>query len=303
MGGSATAPYFDMCMMEMLKGAGLYQNGVEMVHDDHAGHATEIVGPSGGNSHYGLLERYLQTVSEHGVRISPKKFTIFATEADFGGVLHGKGGIRPNPERYQAVIDQPEPKLVSDIYSAISAIGWSRSFIPNFAAMEHPLRTFVMAQLGAGKKSINRAKRIKLKDCEAWTPELRAAYAQLRLSLVHAIKRAYRDPNKVPCLIWDASKYAWSYTITQVAPEELSKPWEDQQHEILVTRSGIFKNAELRWGIGCKEAYPPWRAVKKDPQFLRGKFGFIAIGDHRNITHVQVRRKRPASVGPASHDA
>ena len=299
MGGIATAPYFDMCMMEMLKGADLYQNGVEMVHDDHTGHSNTIVGPSGGNSHYALLERYLKTVSEHGVCLSPKKFTLFAKEADFGGVLHGHGGIKPNPIRYQAVIDQPDPELVSDVYSGISAIGWSRSFIPNFAVLEHPLRAFVMKQLGAGKKSLNRAKRINLKDC-GWTPQLKAAYARLRLALIHSIKRAYRDPDKIPCLIWDASKYAWSYTITQVAPEELAKPWEEQQHEILVTRSGIFKNAETRWDIGCKEAYPPWRAIKKDAQFLHGKFGFVAIGDHRNITHVQVRRKRPASVGPAS---
>ena len=57
--------------------------------------------------------------------------------------------------------------------------------------------------------------------------------------------RAHRDYSKVAALMWDASKYAWAYTITQVEPEELMKPWDKQQHEMLVTCSGLFKNAQL----------------------------------------------------------
>ena len=62
------------------------------------------------------------------------------------------------------------------------------------------------------------------------------------------------------------------------------------------------ENAELRWGIGCKEAYPPWRAIKRDARFLRGKHPFIVAGDHANITYVQVQAKRPATLGTASQD-
>ena len=55
---------------------------------------------------------------------------------------------------------------------------------------------------------------------------------------------------------------------------------------MLVTRSGLFKGSQLKWHIGCKEAYPPWRATQKDAAFLAGRFPFIAAGDHRNITYV-----------------
>ena len=160
-------------------------------------------------------------------------------------MLHGEGGIRPNPVRFQSIVDQPTPTTVGHVYTGMSVLGWSRSFIPNFAVLEHPVRAFVMARLGAGRKSKQRADRMALAD-SGWTPELQVAYDKLRLSVVESVRRAYRDPDKVVCLVWDASKYAWSYTITQAEPDELAKPWADQQHQMLVTRSGIFKNAQLR---------------------------------------------------------
>lgn len=184
----------------------------------------------------------------------------------------------------------------------MSTVGWSRSFIPNFAVLEQPVRKFVMDKLGKGMKSKRRAKRFKLADCPQWNSRLKRTYVRLRLSVIHAIKRTYRDPAKVSCLFWDANKFVWSYTITQCDPDELAKPWEEQHHEILVTRSGLFKGAQCRWGIGCKEAYPPWRAIQKDGHFLRGRFPFMAAGDHANITYVQRRNKRPANLGKASAD-
>ena len=199
-------------------------------------------------------------------------------------------------------MDQTDPKTVGDVYNCMSAVGWSRSFIPNFAVVEQPVRSFVMKHLGTGRKTKRRADNIKLATCADWDGEMKANFARLRLSVVHSVKRAYRDYTKVSCLFWDASKYAWSYTITQCDPEELAKPWDQQQHEILVTRSGLFKGSQLRWHIGCKEAYPAWRATQKDAQFLHGKFPWIAAGDHRNITYVQRRQKRPANLNRASRD-
>ena len=124
----------------------------------------------------------------------------------------------------------------------------------------------------------------------------------MKRALVNAVKRAHRDPNMIACLIWDASKWAWSYTITQVAPEELAKPWHEQQHKMLVTRSGLFKGAQLSWHAGCKEAWPPHRALVRDYQFLVGKHPFIAAGDHRNITYIMNKKHRPQILRKTAHD-
>ena len=303
MGCKITAPWFCMCMARVLDAAGLLHRGVEMIQDDHGGHADVIYDDDpNGRSHYHLLRRYLKVCAQHRLRISPKKFTLFAREADIGGALHKEGGMTPNPARYQAIIEQPEPKTLDTVYSAMAAIGWNRSYIPNFAVIEQPVRAFVMAKLGAGRKSKQRAKRIKLTPESGWNDDLRKAFKRLKYALVRAIKRAYRDPRMIACLLWDASKFAWSYTITQVHPEELAKAWEDQCHQILVTRSGLFKGAQLDWHPGCKEAYPPMRALECDSQFLVGEHPFMAAGDHRNIVYIMHKKKRPQILKQTSHD-
>ena len=130
--------------------------------------------------------------------------------------------------RFQGIVEQPTPVTLDQVCTGMSSVGWSRSFIPNFAVLEQPVRAFVMRMLGSGTKSIRRAKRFKLAEC-GWTDGLQREYDRLRLAVVKGIKRAYRDYDKVACLIWDASKYAWSYSITQVALEEVTKPWPNPE--------------------------------------------------------------------------
>ena len=165
-----------------------------MIHDDHSGHAAVIYDEDpNGRSHYHLLRRYLDVCAKHRIRISPKKFVIFCKNPDIGGFLHGGGGMRPSPPRYQALVEQKEPVTLDEIYSGISAVGWNRSFIPNFAVLEQPLRSFVMSRLGSGRKTTQRAKNIKLKDCPEWDDAMHKAYIKLKYALIMAIKRAYRN--------------------------------------------------------------------------------------------------------------
>ena len=178
-----------MCCARILEAANLLHKGVEMVHDDHAGGAAEIYNEDPeGRSHYHLLRRYLKVCAHHRIRISPKKFVLFTKKMDFGGVLHHDSGMRPSPPRYQALIDQPEPTTLDQVYTGMCSTGWSRTFIPNFAVLEQPIRAYVMKKLGAGKKSIQRAKRMRLADDPGWTEALRKAYLKLKYALILAIK-------------------------------------------------------------------------------------------------------------------
>ena len=174
----ATAPFFDMCMAKILDAAGLLRKGVEMVHDDHAGFASVVYDDNSDcRSHFHLLRRYLKMCSDHRLRLSPKKFTLFSKETDIAGLLHKEGGLRPNPPRYQAILNQTDPETVGDVYNCMSTVGWSRSFIPNFAVVEQPVRSFAMKHLGTGRKTKGRANNIKLAACEDWDSEMKANFA------------------------------------------------------------------------------------------------------------------------------
>jgi hypothetical protein len=278
MGSKVTAPYFDYCKAKSLEGADLLRKGIEMIHDDDAGHADEIYNEDpASRCHFHLLRRYLKWACENRIRLSPKKFELFLTQADIGGYMSERGGMRPSPPRYQSIVEQQRAVWLDQVYGTMTAIGWYRPFIPNFAVKEHPVRVFVMGVLGAGKKSMQRAKKFKLSEC-GWNAQLDAAFDRMRLSVVTAMKRAYRNYEWVSCLIWDASKYAWSYTITQVHPSQTKLPWDEQKHQMLVTRSGIFHHSMKDRPINDKEAFPPWRAVKKDGHHLRGKKPYMMAG-------------------------
>ena len=208
MGSKATTPYFDKCMAGMLEGAGLLRKGFIMIHDDHAGYAERIYDDDPeGRSHYHLLRRYLKLCAELNVRISPKKFEVYLTKPDIAGHEHADGGMRPClPTRYQAIIEAPDPTTVGDVYHGTSAMGWCRSFIPNFAVLERPIRAFIMKALNGGAQKIRRAKNRQLKN-HGWNDELLKAYNRIKLALVNPMKRAYRDPNKIPVLIWDSGLF------------------------------------------------------------------------------------------------
>ena len=106
-----------------------------MVHDDLGGYSKKIYDPDpASDCHYHLLRRYLKMCFEWRIRLSPKKFELFATSADLGDYLHENGGIRPNPWRYQAIVDQQTPVSLDKVYGCMSAVGWSRSFIPNLSS-------------------------------------------------------------------------------------------------------------------------------------------------------------------------
>ena len=107
MGSKVTESFLDMCMTKILDTVGLLCRGVEMIHDDHAGFSDRVYdADESGRSHFQILQRYLCMCSQHRLRVSPKKFEVFITKVDIAGLLRENGGFRPNPPRYQAIVEQ-----------------------------------------------------------------------------------------------------------------------------------------------------------------------------------------------------
>lgn len=301
MGAKTAGVHFDICFMKMLEDAGLLRKGVEMVHDDVAIGSTSICDDS-LNSHYNLLRRVFQAMDKHQLNLNPKKLVLFCTSMKFAGYYFDKDGIRTCPTRFQAILDEPEPKNLAEVYKGLCVSGWSRPFIPNYAVLEKPIRDFVNLELKKkGSRKMRVAAKVDLKDT-IWDAELLCQYKQLRKSEIDGIIRAYRDYSKVSVLLKDASYWAWAYSITQVDAEELSKPWCDQHHELLVCRSGLFNHTQRNWHISCKEFFPTSQAIRNDSFYLKGNGPFVIGDDHENIVHIVMKKNRPASIGKASQD-
>ena len=85
---------------------------------------------------------------------------------------------------------------------------------------------------GKRRRNMHAARKITL-EAAGWTSEHQAAWEQVKKGLEETIITAYRDRRLRACLFTDASSEGWAYTITQCEPGELTKPWKEQQHELL----------------------------------------------------------------------
>ena len=72
----------------------------------------------------------------------------------------------------------------------------------------------------------------------------------------------YPDPSKPYVLFTDASKYAWSYVLTQEYTHEIDGKTVKILHPILY-QSGLFKGSQLNWACLTKEAYAIYMSIKK----------------------------------------
>ena len=95
--------------------------------------------PEEHESHLWLL---FQKFHDAGLKINPKKSVLACSEIKFCGNLISEDGIKPPPEKLEAIKNYPEPTTVKGLKSFLSAVNFYRPAIPNFAAIAAPLNSF-----------------------------------------------------------------------------------------------------------------------------------------------------------------
>lgn len=75
----------------------------------------------------------LQRIHQAGLTIHPRKCAVAQEEVRYLGHVLGRGVIRPQKDKVQAVLDCPRPRSKKDIRSFLGLVGWYRRFVPDFA--------------------------------------------------------------------------------------------------------------------------------------------------------------------------
>lgn len=89
--------------------------------------------------HQRHLGEVLQRIQRAGLTIHPKKCTIAQEEVKYLGHVLGRGVIRPQKDKVEAVQDCPRPQTKKDVRSFLGLVGWYRRFVPDFARRAAPL--------------------------------------------------------------------------------------------------------------------------------------------------------------------
>jgi hypothetical protein len=89
--------------------------------------------------HLRHLDDVLQRIQRAGLTIHPLKCAIAKEEVKYLGHILGRGVIRPQKDKVQAVQECQRPKTQKDVRSFLGLVGWYRRFVPDFARRAAPL--------------------------------------------------------------------------------------------------------------------------------------------------------------------
>ncbi|XP_052863823.1 uncharacterized protein LOC128270462 [Anopheles cruzii] len=89
--------------------------------------------------HRAHLEQLFQRLEEHHLRINPTKTELGKEVISFLGHLDDSRGIRPLPDRVDALRTCPTPTTVKDLKSFLATLNFYRRFIPDALQAQAPL--------------------------------------------------------------------------------------------------------------------------------------------------------------------
>ena len=206
--------------------------------------------------HVADLRNLFRRLDEHGLRLAVEKCQFYQKELVYLGFHISSSGLQPPRQRVDALAQMSPPKTHKDIQRILGMFGWYQRFIPNYAAVVHPLRM-----------AFNAPEFV-------WTQECSAAYDQLKSSLREASALRFPSPESNEFAITtDASDYAIGACLHQIA---------DGQSEPVDFFSRKLSKSELNYSVFDKELLAMVAAVKKWKSIISGSH-LVMYTDHKPI--------------------
>ena len=208
-------------------------------------------------SAYDNLKVVFMRLRNAGLRLKPKKCSLFRRSTSFLGHVVSKDGITPDPEKIDAVKSWPVPRNLSDVQSFLGFASYYRKFVPNFSKIAHPLIELTKK----GKKF-------------EFTPVCKKAFDELRVHVTTPPVLGYPLPEVQFILDTDASSFGLGAILSQV---------QDGQERVIAYASKALSKSQKRYCTTYRELLALVLFVKHFRHYLWGRH-FIIRTDHAALT-------------------
>jgi hypothetical protein len=206
----------------------------------------------------------LEQLRKHSLFAKAEKSEFFKTEVSFLGFIISGREVKMDPKKLATVKDWPEPSSVKQVQAFLGFLNFYRRFIKGFSGIARPLLDTTLKERSVGSFQL--------------TEDARAAFQQLKQTMLKAPVLRQFDPDRICTVHCDASGYAISGIVSQPDSDGLLHP--------VSFYSSSLKGPELRWPIFDKEMFAIFKTLTVHRPWLVDSPGRITVySDHANLQY------------------
>ncbi|GFV97715.1 transposon Tf2-11 polyprotein [Trichonephila clavipes] len=210
------------------------------------------------------LHELYSRLSSYGLKLNISKCVFGVTELIFLGHLITPDGIKPLPDKVQAVLDYKQPETVGSLRKFLGLLNFYRRFLPKAAEQQYLLSEFLKGSKGKkDSKPLN------------WSSEAITAFQRCKQALSDAALLAHPSPSAPLALHVDASDYAIGGALHQVVDSELQP---------LAFFSRKLTSSEKSYSAYDRELLAIYSAIRHFRYMLEAR-DFTVFTDHKPLTY------------------
>ncbi|GFT40456.1 transposon Tf2-8 polyprotein [Trichonephila clavipes] len=214
--------------------------------------------------HRSHLRTIFQRLSSYGLKLNISKCVFGVTELIFLGHLITPDGIKPLPDKVQAVLDYKQPETVGSLRKFLGLLNFYRRFLLKAAEQQYLLSEFLKGSKGKkDSKPLN------------WSSEAITAFQRCKEALADAALLAHPSPSAPLALHVDASDYAIGGALHQVVDSELQP---------LAFFSRKLTSSEKSYSAYDRELLAIYSAIRHFRYMLEAR-DFTVFTDHKPLTY------------------
>jgi len=224
--------------------------------------------------HFKHLEQLFHRLQEQGLIINLKKCQFLKSNLNFLGHLVSPDGIKPSPEKVEAIKNFKRPETVKELRRFLGIVNFYRRFLPNAAQHQLLLNNYLKGNKKEGNKTIN------------WDHDSIQAFAVVKEQICENTLLNFPEPTLPLAIFVDASDSAIGAAVQQ---------FDNGSWQPLGFFSVKLNQAQKNYSTYDRELLSIYKGIKYFRYCLEGR-KFTIFTDHKPL--IYSFRQNPEKASP-----